>query len=110
MSLYLFERMPEISASLRQVTITGIQDGLHRRFIPKNGERVNNLFSNGYPAMFVSYGTKTTRKPTLLLRLWGLLLLRFTGVHHSALLFHEPPRITRFEPTIITLYYQILSF
>ena len=34
----------------------------------------------------------------LLLRLFGLLLLRFCTVQLSALLFQLPPRLTRFEP------------
>jgi hypothetical protein len=36
--------------------------------------------------------TKTTRKPLLLLRLFGLLLLRFDARALSELLFQEPPR------------------
>ena len=41
------------------------------------------------------------RKPRLLLRLSGsslLLLLRFAARAFCALLFHDPPRLTRFEP------------
>ncbi|MEM7406413.1 MAG: hypothetical protein AAF458_14030 [Pseudomonadota bacterium] len=38
-----------------------------------------------------------TRKPTLLLRLSGLLLLRLSARAFSGLLTHEPPRNTLFE-------------
>jgi hypothetical protein len=38
------------------------------------------------------------RKPRLLFRLSGELLLRFAERQLFALLFHEPPRLTRFEP------------
>ena len=38
-----------------------------------------------------------TRKPLLLFRLSGLLLLRFDTRVFVALLFHEPPRKTRKE-------------
>lgn len=34
----------------------------------------------------------------LLLRLSGLLLLRFAARVFDASLFHDPPRMTRFEP------------
>lgn len=51
----------------------------------------------------MSYGTKTRRKPTLLLRLPGALLLRFAERQFCALLFQLPPRNTRFEPTIDAL-------
>jgi hypothetical protein len=40
----------------------------------------------------------TARKPLLLLRLSGLLLLRFADRQLLALLFQLPPRFTRFEP------------
>jgi hypothetical protein len=39
-----------------------------------------------------------TRKPTLLLRLSGFILLRMADRQLRALLFQLPPRITRFEP------------
>jgi hypothetical protein len=39
-----------------------------------------------------------TRKPRLLLRLSGELLLRFAERQLLALLFQLPPRLTRFEP------------
>ena len=38
------------------------------------------------------------RKPILLLRLSGVLLLRLATRTLAGLLFHEPPRITRLEP------------
>ena len=38
--------------------------------------------------------TATTRKPMLLLRLFGLFLLRNEAAALSTLLFHEPPRTT----------------
>ena len=41
---------------------------------------------------------RTTRKPRLLLRLFGLLLFRLDTVQLFALLFQEPPRLTRLEP------------
>ena len=41
------------------------------------------------------------RKPMLLLRLVGLLLLRFAARAFCALLFHVPPRRTRFEPVCL---------
>ncbi len=40
----------------------------------------------------------TTRSPRLLLRLPGSLLLRLAARTFLALLFHEPPRLTRLEP------------
>lgn len=40
---------------------------------------------------------QTTRKPILLLRLSGWLLLRFDARRLSGLLFQEPPRNTRFS-------------
>ena len=43
----------------------------------------------------VDADTATTRKPTLLLRLFGLFLLRNGAAALSLLLFHEPPRKTR---------------
>lgn len=39
------------------------------------------------------------RKPTLLLRLSGLLLLRLAARTFCGLLFHDPPRNTRLEPS-----------
>ncbi len=46
----------------------------------------------------------TRRKPMLLLRLSGALLLRYAARQFLALLFQLPPRITRFEPdTVMTL-------
>lgn len=41
---------------------------------------------------------RTTRKPRLLFRLFGLLLFRLDTVQLEALLFQEPPRLTRLEP------------
>ena len=41
---------------------------------------------------------RATRKPRLLLRFVGLLLLRFAERQLDALLFQLPPRITRLEP------------
>ncbi len=38
--------------------------------------RVINLFNGSHPALLLSYGTNTRRKPTLLLRLPGVSLLR----------------------------------
>jgi hypothetical protein len=63
-------------------------------------ERTGNLVSGGHPAIPMSYGTNTRRKPMLLLRLSGLLLLRFADRQLMALLFQLPPRNTRFEPGI----------
>ena len=40
----------------------------------------------------------TGRRPTLLLRLPGSFLLRFAARQFLALLFQEPPRLTRLEP------------
>ncbi len=40
------------------------------------------------------------RKPRLLLRLPGLFLLRFAARALSAVLFQEPPRLTRFGPLL----------
>ena len=42
----------------------------------------------------------TRRKPMLLLRLPGELLLRFADRTFLALLFQLPPRFTRFEPDL----------
>jgi len=70
---------------------------------PWRGERDGNLFSGSHPALPMSYGTKTRRKPTLLLRLAGLALLRFAERQFGALLFQLPPRNTRPEPTIAAL-------
>ena len=42
-------------------------------------------------------GARTTRKPILLFRLSGLLLLRCAERQLFALLFQLPPRTTRFE-------------
>lgn len=63
-----------------------------------------HLFSGSHPALLMSYGTKTRRKPLLLLRLSGLLLLRFATRQFSGLLFQLPPRITRFEPSMHALF------
>jgi hypothetical protein len=63
-----------------------------------------HLFSSSHPALLMSYGTKTRRKPMLLLRLSGLFLLRFATRQFSGLLFQLPPRITRFEPSIHALF------
>ena len=52
----------------------------------------------------LSYGTNTRRKPMLLLRSSGSLLLRFAERQFCALLFQLPPRKTRFEPTSDTLF------
>jgi hypothetical protein len=52
----------------------------------------------------MSYGTKTRRKPILELRLSGLFLLRFAVRQFAALLFHDPPRITRFVPLMDALF------
>jgi hypothetical protein len=41
----------------------------------------------------------TSRKPMLLFLLSALFLLRFAERQLIALLFHEPPRITRYRPT-----------
>jgi hypothetical protein len=72
-----------------------------------SGERVqeNDLFINCHPTRSVSYGTKTTRKPALLLRLSGSLALRLAIRQLTALLFHEPPRNTRNVPSIISLFH-----
>lgn len=42
---------------------------------------------------------RAMRKPLLLFRLYGLLLFRFETVQLFALLFHEPPRMRRLEPS-----------
>ena len=44
----------------------------------------------------------------LLLRLSGLLLLRYAVRQFSALLFQLPPRITRFEPSMNALSLSII--
>ena len=44
-----------------------------------------------------------TRKPLLLLLLFGLLLLRFATRQLLALLFQLPPRFTRFDPLLLSL-------
>jgi len=62
-----------------------------------------NLFRGSHPTLLLSYGTKTRRKPTLLLRLPGVSLLRLADRQFLALLFQLPPRRTRFEPTIDAL-------
>jgi hypothetical protein len=53
------------------------------------------LFSDSYPTLSMSCGRQTTRKPALLLRLSGVLLLRKAERLFCPLLFHEPPRKTR---------------
>ena len=67
---------------------------------------VINLFRGSQPTLLLSYGTKTRRKPTLLFRLSGVLLLRLADRQFSAGLFQLPPRITRFEPTTDALFLQ----
>lgn len=57
-------------------------------------ERKNDLFKIGNPSI-LSYGRQTTRKPLLLLRFDGVLLLRFDTRQFLALLFQLPPRKTR---------------
>src|SRR5262245_42819684 len=42
----------------------------------------------------------TRRNPRLSLRLPGSSLLRFADRQLTALLFHPPPRLTRFEPLV----------
>ena len=64
----------------------------------------NNLFSGSRPTLPMSYGMNTRRKPLLLLRLAGLLLLRLAQRQFCALLFQLPPRNTRFEPSIDALF------
>ena len=44
-------------------------------------------------------GLLATRKPLLLFLLPGLFLLRLAPRRFVSLLFHEPPRTTRDEPT-----------
>ncbi len=46
----------------------------------------------------LSWGDEASRNPLLLLRLSGVLLLRFDTRQFCELLFQEPPRNTRFEP------------
>ena len=46
----------------------------------------------------LSYGARANRKPLLLLRLSGVLLLRLDTRQFCALLFQLPPRNTRLEP------------
>ena len=67
---------------------------------------VINLFRGSHPTLLLSYGTKTRRKPMLLFRLSGLLLLRLADRQFSELLFQLPPRFTRFEPTTDALILQ----
>ena len=43
---------------------------------------------------------EATRKPRLLFRLPGELLLRFADRQFLGLLFQLPPRFTRFEPVV----------
>ena len=76
------------------------------RFLCKP-ERDNGLFINGNPSLFLSYGTKTTRKPTLLLRLLGFQLLRLATRQFVELLFQLPPRITRLEPSANALTFVV---
>ena len=80
-----------------------------RRFIPGTNARVFcpgrktvgagqspvQCMPSGLP---LSWGERATRKPLLLLRFSGVLLLRFATRQLSALLFQLPPRSTRFEP------------
>ena len=51
---------------------------------------------------------QTRRKPTLLLRLSGCQLLRFAQRQFCAGLFQEPPRITRFDPSIDARFFTYL--
>ena len=53
---------------------------------------------------------RTTRKPRLLLRLLGLLLLRLETDALLALLYQEPPRLTRFEPDVVFPLYSLSLF
>ena len=52
---------------------------------------------------------RTTRKPRLLLRLPGELLLRFATRQFVAVLFQLPPRFTRLEPDDGHLICHVLS-
>ena len=45
------------------------------------------------------YGTKATRKPRMLNRLTGVILLRIADRQNLAVLIQLPPRSTRLEPT-----------
>jgi hypothetical protein len=74
-------------------------------FVACYGERDTNLFSGSHPTIPMSYGTNTRRKPQLLLRLSGVLLLRLAERQFCPLLFQQPPRKTRFEPSIDALFY-----
>ncbi|MFT4973955.1 MAG: hypothetical protein ACI9JY_003168, partial [Saprospiraceae bacterium] len=65
-------------------------------------ELENNLFRSGNPSHFELWAN---RKPLLLLRLSGLLLLRLDTRQFLALLFQLPPRKTRLEPSIIPQYF-----
>ena len=56
------------------------------------------LARNPWTARIGRWHVLARRKPRLLLRLPGLFLLRFAERAFSAVLFHEPPRITRLEP------------
>ena len=51
----------------------------------------------GEENLFVYYSERTRRNPRLLLRLSGVLLLRFDVRQFLALLFQLPPRLTRLE-------------
>jgi hypothetical protein len=60
---------------------------------------------NSAPAFFVKktapdyfFPVLARRKPVLLSRLFGLLLLRLATRTFCGLLFHDPPRNTRLEP------------
>jgi hypothetical protein len=101
----MYKKMPAAfeTAIRRVLPTTGIKAVRNGSFLSQNSfrERRNNLFDGSHPAFPLSCGTNTRRKPRLLLRLSGLLLLRIATRQFPALLFQLPPRCTRFKPTII---------
>ena len=60
------------------------------------GNGCNHLCIGSHPALLMRW--RERRKPKLLLRLSGVLLLRFETRQFSALLFQLPPRFTRLSP------------
>ena len=100
------KKMPIIfeTAILLVLPMAGMVGGSFCPEIYRGG--VINLFRGSHPTLLLSYGTKTRRKPMLLFRLSGLLLLRLADRQFSELLFQLPPRFTRFEPTTDALILQ----
>lgn len=59
------------------------------------GQLPGQWMPSGYS---LSWGDEAKRNPILLLRLSGVLLLRFDTRQFCGVLFQEPPRFTRLEP------------